>query len=134
MNKLPKKKILKKQKTRIPTSLKIGFREYRVKKASKEEASKANYFGVTISERNEIRLRTDVSDDELKSTLFHEYFHAALIDFGMSSILSSKQTEQWCQFFSACIMELARDPKNWKALQWAHEKGITLNLPEYEVP
>lgn len=119
-------------KRKLPPKMKIGFRTYNIKRANKKEAEEAGYIGITIMQHNEIRLRDDVSDEELKSTLLHELCHALMYDSGMSQGLSEKKEEQWCQFFSASMMQLIRDPLNWKVLEWIHSQE-KIELPPYKV-
>jgi len=114
----------------FPTKMKIGFRKYTIRKPSEKENKKRTYLGLIVAEFNEIRLRDDVGDDELKVTLFHEYFHAAMGDQGMNTNLPAYREEQWCQFLSSCVMELVRDPDNWKIMQWAHEESKGASSPE----
>jgi hypothetical protein len=113
-----------------PTRMKVGFREYKIRRPSKAEAKEKEYNGLAIVEHNEIRLRKDVGDDEQKVTLFHEYVHAKIYDTGMNQGLTDNKEEQWCQFFSQAIMELLREPDNWRIIQWAHEKTEGMKAPE----
>jgi hypothetical protein len=117
-------------KRRTPTKMKVGFRIYKIRRPSKAEVKAREYTGLAVVEHNEIRLRKDVGDDEQKVTLFHEYGHAKIYDAGMNQGLSDAKEEQWCQFISLLIMELVRDPDNWKALQWAHEVTVGMPAPE----
>ena len=112
-----------------PITLTVGFRKYRIRSPSAEEKKNTKYNGLALVEHNEIRLRDDVSDDEQKATLFHEYLHAKISDAGVP-LSSAKEEERLCQFFSSCVMELVRDPDNWKLLQWAHERQQKITAPE----
>ncbi len=114
----------------FPTKMKIGFRDYIIRKPSKKEQETRAYIGMAVMEHNEIRLREKVCPDEQKVTLFHEYAHAKIYDSGMGVGMPLDREEQWCQFFSGCMMELVRDPTNWKILQWAHEVDRGSGAPE----
>lgn len=113
-----------------PTKMKVGFRTYKIRQPSRKEKAAKEYNGIAIVEHNEIRLRRDVCDDELKATLFHEYAHAKIYDAGMNHGMTEAKEEQWCQFISLLVMELARDPDNWKILQWAHDETAGARAPK----
>lgn len=133
---MPKKSIkspfstIKSKKRIIPKKIHVGFREYKIVSAEKNEVKKAKYIGLAVMSHNEIRLDHGVGDDELKVTVFHEYAHAKMYDLGLNIGLSPNQEEKWCQFISACVMELVRDPINWKVMEWAHQKD-EVNIPPY---
>lgn len=118
---------------KLPTKMKIGFRDYKIRPAPEKEQEGRAYNGAAIIERSEIRLRTDVGDDEIKATIFHEFYHGYIYDLGLNIGLSHKQEERQCQIFSAAVMQLVRDPDNWKVLEWAHQKGDDSHLKDVEV-
>ena len=130
-NKKSWKGVIKKESS--PTKMKIGFREYNVRAAPLKERKDRRYNGASIIEQNEIRLRTDVSNDEIKATIFHEFFHSYIYDLGLNLGLKGAEEEKMCQLFSAAVMQLVRDPDNWKVLEWAREKGNDSHLKEIEV-
>lgn len=114
----------KKRIDNLPTKVYVGFREYLIREAPKKERKERRYNGACLSEENEIRLRTDVGEDEVKASFFHEYFHAVLADDALTPMLELKDTEEegLCQLFSSAIMQLLRNPDNWKIIEWAHSK------------
>ena len=104
--------------SRIPKRLRVGFRFYNVKTA----VPKGDYYGCCVFERSEIHIRDNIGSEERKSTVFHEYCHAKMHDGGLRDIFTARQEETICQFFSQAVMELIRDPDNWKMLEWAKMK------------
>lgn len=115
-------------KPRAPKKMRVGYRHYAIKSAPKE----SDFYGACVFERSEIHLREDVGGDEKKATVFHEYCHAKMHDGGLRDIFTVRQEETICQFFSQAVMELIRDPDNWKMILWAKEKEKD-NLPAFVV-
>ncbi len=111
---------------KTPKSIKVGFRTYKIIPYGPIRDPK--YHGSCDYVKSEIELARGLGDDEKKVTLFHEYFHAAMYDVGFSTNIPLKKEEELCQFFSSCVMELAK--RNWKVLEWAHENSSrTSSLP-----
>lgn len=117
--------------SRMPKRMKVGFRKYSIKSHKDVKGDAEDYYGVTIFERSEIRIKTDIGDDEKKATLFHEYCHARMHDAGLRDLFSAKQEEMICNFFAGAVMQLVRD--NWDALEWAKLKESDANLKPFKV-
>ena len=122
---MPISKILKKKNNKIksfPSHFNIGHLHHKIRQVKTIDCP-----GLCIFERSEIYIKHDLGSEESKSTLFHEYCHASLYNFGI--IPSDKMEEQICQCFSQSIMELIRDPDNWKIIKWAREKKLNDSFP-----
>jgi Zn-dependent peptidase ImmA (M78 family) len=133
MGKTAAKKTSVKKKTttmkpRMPKKMKVGYRHYAIKSVDKD----SDFYGACVFERSEIHLREDVGGDEKKSTVFHEYCHAKMHDGGLRDVFTARQEETICQFFSQAVMELIRDPNNWKMILWAKERDKD-SLPPFVV-
>lgn len=103
----------------IPTTVKVGYRDYAIIDWNPAHAARASRYGECVHPEREIRVSTEHGYREAAQTLLHEIYHAIFASF---PVYEQDAEERIVTGLSACFAAVWRD--NPGVIAWINE-GLT---------
>jgi len=110
------------KKLKLPDELQtisVSYTKYNVKFVDQEYSEANGFLGILDTEKQQIKIRDSLHNNELINTLFHELFHACNFHFGMKTEYGSELEEKFVECIANGFTEII--VKNPELLKWIDE-------------
>ncbi len=104
---------------KLPRSVRVGHRTYKIAAWPHKEANPANKYGECSSQEGIIRVDTYYSIEQVRDTLLHEIMHAIYREWGLQD--EDKEERTVATMATALTQVMADSPecRKWFADAWA---------------